>query len=222
MPQVVRLRDEVYHKEEALWLARKEIRDSDEHIQIMQQEFDTMAHEFNDLQQLLIQLEAQAADAAPERKPDHAKGTLGMQKDKSESNVETGGQRMPSFRYMPSPPKTPGHEGVLSPLPPRPNAPLPSSQTSSPPFSPATERQLQEEDVQNLKEQQQIMLTMQAQTDHRQTDPSQSATMTKSTMAPVSPDVIRPTRAAPVGNLKSGDATSGPHPLLPPGWMHVL
>ena len=84
MPQVVRLRDEVYHKEEALWLARKEIRDRDEHIQIMQQEFDTMAHEFNDLQQLLIQLEAQAADAAPERKPDHAKGTLGMQKDKSD------------------------------------------------------------------------------------------------------------------------------------------
>ena len=217
MPQVLRLRDVVYHKEEALWLARKEIRDRDEHIHHIEQEF-------NDLQKLLIQLEGQAAHAAPESESDHANGTLDMQTDNTGPNVETGGQRKPGFRYMPSPPKTPAPqpEGVTSPPPPRPNAPPPSSQSASPLFSPATEKRLQEEDVRNLQEQKQMLSAMQVQAGHGQTDNSQSATTTNSTMAPVSPDVIRPTSAAPVGIFRNGHTGSGPQPLLPPGWMHVL
>jgi len=60
-----------------------------------------------------------------------------------------------------------GHGGFLSPLPPRPHAPLPSSQTSSPPYSSAAERQLQEDVLRNLKEQEQVMAIMQAQADAR-------------------------------------------------------
>ena len=100
---VEELRDEVYHKEEALWLARKELRERDEHVHHIETDF-------NELQKLLIQLGLHSANASPKLMPSHANVILDMSSatHKSETSVETGGQRKPGFRYMPSPPRTPG------------------------------------------------------------------------------------------------------------------
>jgi hypothetical protein len=107
---VEELRDEVYHKEEAQWLARKELRERDEHVH-------NIETEFNELQKLLIQLEPHGANVFPKLMPSHANVTLDVSSvtHKSESSVEIGGQRNPSFRYMPSPPRTPAQGPFISP-----------------------------------------------------------------------------------------------------------
>jgi len=142
---VEELRDEVYHKEEALWLARKELREREEHVQ-------NIETEFKELQKLLIQLEPHGANALPKLMPNHANVTLDMSSvtHKSESSVEIGGQRKPGFRYMLSPPRTPAHGPFTSPPPPQPpppppqpHEPLPSSQSNSP----GIERRLQVGDL---------------------------------------------------------------------------
>jgi hypothetical protein len=119
---VEELRDEVYHKEEALWLARKELREREEHVQ-------NIETEFKELQKLLIQLEPHGANALPKLMPNHANVTLDMSSvtHKSESSVEIGGQRKPGFRYMPSPPRTPGQP---------PGSPPRTASNSLPPRSP--------------------------------------------------------------------------------------
>jgi len=201
----VRLQDEVYHKEEALWLARQELRTRDKRIKEIEREFE-------DLQQMLSQFSSLSSTklAAVTEERNKLKSqldkSLGLKADAGPDNETINGEvsdnqkQGQGLRYMPTPPATPVDRATFQTM-----AAVVNSNTDK-----------------RVEEISQILEQSTAGKKSMGESPERSRAAPTSMMNPISPDQIRPQLLPGSLTEASKDLgmlpiTAGPQPGLPSG-----